>query len=147
MTSSDRDNCEPKDIAIKSFFLGPQSENEVWLKEKWNLIIENWLSWRKSRFPQDGRAVSSEDQASPSFKNSLGILSQSVSHILEELEQETAKFSPRYIGHMVSEISLPALLGHVCALLHNPNNTSREVSRVTSRLEEEAIQDLAKNPG
>ena len=35
------------------------------------------------------------------------------------------------------------MLGHVCALLHNPNNTSREVSRVTSRLEEQAIAELA----
>lgn len=139
--------CDPKDIAIKSFFLGPQSENEDWLREKWNLILENWITWRKSLFPSDGRAISSKDQNSESFQESLNHLNISVERILKELEQETPKFTPRYVGHMVSEISLPALLGHVCALLHNPNNTSREVSKVTSRIEDEAIQDLAKMVG
>jgi len=135
--------CDPRDIAIKSFFLGPQAENGEWLEKKWASIMKDWVSWRRSLFPHDGVAISAKDQVAPAFATSLNKLNLEVNAILKELEKETPKFTPRYIGHMVSEVSLPALLGHVCALLHNPNNTSREVSRVTSRLEDEAIADLA----
>ncbi len=141
------DDCDPRDVAIKSFFLGPQCENKDWLRSKWIEILDNWMAWRSSRFPSDGQSISQQDRESESFKGSLNRLDQAVSGILRDLESETIKFTPRYIGHMVSEISMPALLGHVCAILHNPNNTSREVSRVTSRLEEEAIADLAKMLG
>lgn len=136
-------DCDPRDVAIKAFFLGPQAENGDWLRLQWNEILNNWLSWRQRQFPQDGVAISIADRELSSYRDSLSHLERQVSLILKELENETPKFTPRYIGHMVSEVSLPALLGHVCALLHNPNNTSREVSRVTSRLEQEAIEDLA----
>lgn len=138
------DDCDPQDVAIKSFFLGPQAENGDWLREKWIGVLDHWLSWRRNLFPQDGNAVSAEDRDSKSFIAAQDRLSGALDQILRDLENETPKFTPRYLGHMVSEVSLPAMLGHVCALLHNPNNTSREVSRVTSRLEDEAIADLSR---
>lgn len=136
-------DCDPKDIAVKSFFLGPQNENGSWFRLKWMEILDNWLNWRASRFPLDGEAISEEDKESGAFGEALNRMDKALSEVVRDLENETPKFNPRYIGHMVSEASLPALLGHVCALLHNPNNTSREVSRVTSRFEEEAIAQLA----
>jgi glutamate/tyrosine decarboxylase-like PLP-dependent enzyme len=137
-------NCDPRDIAIKSFFLGPQSENSEWLKSKWIAILDNWIDWRRGLFPHDGLAISPQDQANESFKAALNKLETELNSILHDLEKETPKFSPRYIGHMVSEISLPALLGHACALLHNPNIISKKVSSVVTRIEDEAISDLAK---
>lgn len=137
-------NCDPRDIAIKSFFLGPQSENGEWLKKKWISILENWISWRRDLFPGDGAAISAEDQNNANFKAALKKLENELDSVLHELENETPKFSPRYIGHMVSEVSLPALLGHASALLHNPNIISKKVSSVVTRLEDEAIADLAK---
>lgn len=139
--------CDPRDVAIKSFFLGPQSENCQWLRAKWIQILDNWLSWRQTRFPGDGESISESDRGSYSFNQALDKLDHAVHEVLKDLEDETPKFTPRYIGHMVSDVSLPAFLGHVCALMHNPNNTSREVSRVTSRLEEEAIADLGRMLG
>ena len=64
-------NCDPRDIAIKSFFLGPQSENGEWLKKKWISILENWISWRRDLFPGDGAAISAEDQNNANFKAAL----------------------------------------------------------------------------
>ena len=60
---------------------------------------------------------------------------------------EIPKYTPRYIGHMVSETSVPALLGHFATLLHNPNNTSRDVARVSGAIEDEAISMLAEMVG
>ena len=65
----------------------------------------------------------------------------------ELLEAETPKYTPRYMGHMVSELSLPAIFGHFATLLHNPNITSREAAKVGSVLEAEAVAMLATMVG
>lgn len=62
--------------------------------------------------------------------------------LLRALDAESPKFTPRFLGHMTSELALPALLGHAAVLLHNPNLTAKEVSVVTSGLEREAIGEL-----
>nr|HPI39938.1 pyridoxal-dependent decarboxylase [Pseudobdellovibrionaceae bacterium] len=140
-------NCDPQDIAIKSFFLGPQAENSSWFKEQWIQILDRWILWRKSLFPKDGQAISIDDQTQPEFKALQDRTSQSVDLLLKKLEAELPKFTPRYMGHMIAEASLPALIGHVATLLHNPNMTTRESSKVTSDLETEAIGELAKMVG
>lgn len=71
----------------------------------------------------------------------------SLTRLLERLDGENPKFTPRFLGHMTSEIALPALLGHLAVLLHNPNQTSREVSVVSSGIEEEAIGGLLEMVG
>ncbi len=48
---------------------------------------------------------------------------------------------------MISDISLPAILGHVTMLFHNPNITSKEVAKVAHRIEKEAVSELAKMIG
>jgi hypothetical protein len=46
--------CNPTEIALKSFFLGPQSENAPWLLSSLQSLVEGWIDWRKHCFPQDG---------------------------------------------------------------------------------------------
>lgn len=48
---------------------------------------------------------------------------------------------------MKAEVSLPALFGWLAAMLHNPNNTSRESSRVGPVIETEAVAMLATMVG
>ena len=50
--------------------------------------------------------------------------------LCDALTAETPTFSPRYIAHMKADLSLPGLLGWFAAMLHNPNNSSRDASRV-----------------
>ncbi|HAJ03440.1 MAG TPA: hypothetical protein DCL55_09410, partial [Brevundimonas sp.] len=63
--------------------------------------------------------------------------------LCDALTAETPTFSPRYIAHMKADLSLPGLLGWFAAMLHNPNNSSRDASRVGSVIETEAIAALA----
>lgn len=139
--------CDPKDIAIKSFFLGPQSENADWLAREWAALLEHWLSWRGRLYPDDGLAITERDKKTPEFQKARERLHQGLQNLMGRFEQETPKFTPRYVGHMVTEASLPAILGHVVALLHNPNNTAKDVAKVGSVIEREAIADLAKMLG
>lgn len=139
--------CDPKDIALKSLFLGPQSENAAWLETRWREIFSHWIEWRRTRFSGDGPAISVADQDSELFQKRQSEVASRLTELLRELDGESPKFTPRYLGHMTSELALPALLGHLAVLLHNPNLTSREVSAVTSRLEKESIADLLQMTG
>lgn len=132
---------------IKAFFLGPKSENETWLRGELQSILGHWFRWRQGLFPDDPTAITDEDKMSAGFLQQREKLSQNLERLNDMLRDEIPKYSPRYIGHMVSEISLPAILGHMAALLHNPNNTSKEAARVTLTLEKEAIEMLADMVG
>lgn len=131
--------CDPDDIATKSFFLGPQAENAVWADQLASSIFSRWYEWRRNRHSGDGKAISEADQALPRFQARRDEFRRNLDELIRRYEDELSKFSPRYIGHMVSEISLPALFGHFVTLLHNPNNVSGEASRVGVQLEREAI--------
>ena len=139
--------CDPKEIALKSFFLGPQSENAPWVSDLLREIFSRWVEWRKSLFPQDGVAISEHDQNTDEFLSRRQKFKKVAHELVTRFESEVPKFSPRYVGHMFSEISLPALMGHIITLLHNPNNISGESSRVGIKIEEEAVNSLLSMVG
>ena len=137
----------PEEVALKSLFLGPRSENAGWLQNELSRVFEHWFRWRTTLFRADGRAIAERDLESPAFLRSRQAFAGHLDQLLERLESEIPKFSPRYVGHMVSEISLPALLGHIAAVLHNPNNVSADVAPVGEELEREAIGFLLEMVG
>ncbi len=130
------------DVSIEPFFLGPKSENEYWVREKIQSVLDHWFQWRKSLFIEDPPAIGQSQLESGDYKSKRDTITQTLSELNELLKAETPKYTPRYIGHMVSEVSLPAILGHFSALLHNPNNTSKEVARVGSLIENQGINLL-----
>ncbi len=135
-------NCDTQDIAIKTFFLGPQSENKEWLAVELKSLFNGWFDWRQDKFKADGCAISDKNKQSSYFKEKQAHLHNTVDTLRTRLQQEVPTYSPRYIGHMVSEVSMPALIGHITALLHNPNIICEEAAIVGSKIEEEAISDL-----
>jgi glutamate/tyrosine decarboxylase-like PLP-dependent enzyme len=136
--------CSPEEVALKSFFLGPQSENAPWLRELVVQVLDNWFAWRRLLYPGDGRAISVSDQESVRFLAKREDFSTRIHELMQRFQNEVPSFSPRYIGHMITEVSMPALLGHIITVLHNPNNISGEASRVGIEIEEEAIHELMK---
>lgn len=140
-------NCKSEEVALKSLFLGPQAENREWVTAQINSLLESWFQWRQNFRPEDGHAISSEDIQTPDFIRRRDHTETVLRSLTKRFEQEIPKFSPRYIGHMFSEMSLPALFGHILTLLHNPNNISGESSRVGTLIEEEAIAALSQMMG
>lgn len=131
--------CYPSEVSMKSLFLGPKAENSSWLLEQMLGILNNWFLWRKKLNPYDGPAVSAFDQNLKEFINKQNFVSENLKHLAALFEKEVPQFSPRYIGHMFSEVNLPALLGHFISLLHNPNIISHESAKVGIKIENEAI--------
>ncbi len=138
---------DDKPFAADAYFLGPKSENGSWVRGEFQAILDHWFDWRRSLFADDPEAISPARRVSTEFLREREVLGQELRNLLVMLQSEVPKFTPRYIGHMVSELSLPALFGHFSLLLHNPNITSREVAKVGARMESEAIAMLATMVG
>jgi glutamate/tyrosine decarboxylase-like PLP-dependent enzyme len=136
-----------KPFLADSYFLGPKSENASWVRAEFQAILEHWFGWRRSLFQDDPSPLDEDRRLSADFLGEREIIAQQLRELREMLCSEVPKYTPRYVGHMVSEVSLPALFGHFAALLHNPNNTSREVARVGGKIEDEAIEMLAAMVG
>jgi glutamate/tyrosine decarboxylase-like PLP-dependent enzyme len=134
--------CTPEEVALKSFFLGPQAENAPWVQEMVQHVFSSWVAWRRSNHPEDGLAVSEQDQQTELFQHHIRDFRSEVDELLNRFQKEVPSYSPRYMGHMLSEVSLPALVGHILTLLYNPNNISGEVSRVGLEIEQNAIGSL-----
>lgn len=134
---------DPIETSLKSFFLGPKAENEAIVTELVTEIFNDWYNWRKQIHIEDGRAITKADQELEVFKKQNEQFKKNVREIVKRFRDEIPTFNPRYIGHMVADISLPALMGHIITLLHNPNNITGEASRIGIKIEDEAIADLA----
>ncbi|MBW8305008.1 MAG: hypothetical protein K0M78_14005 [Brevundimonas sp.] len=137
----------PAALVAGAFFPGPRSENETWVRGEFQAVLDQWFDWRKQLFAEDPRLVGPADRLSPGRLERREILSRELAELCEALTAETPTYTPRYIGHMKAEVSLPALLGWLAAMLHNPNNTSREASKVGTVIEAEAIAMLATMVG
>ena len=128
---------------FERLYLGPKCENEELFRVEILDVVQHWLDWRKSKYPSDGVAISQDGSDINFDAEAQELLKDNLNKLSVALEGESPKFSTRYIGHMVSEVSLPALLGHMVMLLHNPNNLSAQVSKVGSMIENESIAALS----
>ena len=130
-----------------AYFPGLHSENETWVRGEFQAVLDQWFGWRKRLFADDPGLASAADRLSSGRLRRREELSQHLTELCTAMTAETPTHTPRYIGHMKAEVSLPALFGWLAAMLHNPNNTSRESSRVGSVIETEAVAMLATMVG
>lgn len=128
----------PAERLVAGYFPGARGENAAWIQDAVVGVLDHWFAWRRALFPQDAPGDGPPTASAPPET-----LSEQLELLCRALTAETPTCSPRYIAHMKSDISTPALLGWLAAMLHNPNNTSREASRVGTVLEAEAVGMLA----
>lgn len=128
---------------VATYFPGPLSENEVWVRAEVEAVLDGWFTWRKGLFATDPTIAPLPDQSADVPPRERQLLSRRLNELCDALTAETPSYSPRSMGHMKAELSLPALLGWLAATLHNPNNTTRELSKVGTLIEREAIGMLA----
>lgn len=131
------------ELPFKPYFLGPKAENEAWARAQFERALDDWFTERRTLFGGDAPAIGSAEPAAPGYRDARARLTDGLAELATRLRSELPTWTPRYVGHMSSELTLPGLLGHFAALLHNPNITSHEASRVGTLIEAEAIADLA----
>jgi len=122
---------------LTACFLGPRAENAAVWTELFDHIFQDYVHWRRNYFPADPWVVGRHKRRSPEHEAWLDLLTSQLDTTLSELKYHFPLHSPRYNAHMVSEQSLPAVLGYFAGLLYNPNNVTGESAPITVALEVE----------
>ena len=136
---------EKRSAPMEAWFLGPKAEHaEVWL-DAVEHVLRDYIHWRRNYFPQDPIIIDREmirhhEAWTENFKTQIDL-------ILNQLKAHFPFYSPRYNAHMLSEQTLPGVLGYFATMLYNPNNVSGEAAPITVDLELEAGQMVAEMLG
>lgn len=130
---------------LSAWFLGPKAENSGIWKELINYIFDDYIHWRRNYFPTDPVVVDRVLRRNQEFWYDK--LTGQLDSVLNELKAHYPFYSPRYIAHMLSEQSLPSVVGYFAGMLYNPNNVTSEAAPVTVPLEIEAGKMVAEMLG
>lgn len=140
--------CDNKAMSVRNlsaWFLGPKAENAEWERRMISHILEDYFHWRRNYFPADEILITeSMRREQADFQDRLA---QQVNEMLAGLRAHFPFYSPRYNAHMLSDQTMPSVLGYFAGLLYNPNNVSPEASPVTLRWELEVGADILKMLG
>lgn len=129
---------------LAPLFLGTTGENAIAFERALLAVVREHLRWRRSFHPEDPPSISLADQAAPSFAAAMARTRDGLADLSRRLQRSAPMFSPRYVGHMASDLLLPGLLAHLATTLYNPNNIMAETAPVTTELEIEVGQQLAR---
>ncbi|MDR3692691.1 MAG: pyridoxal-dependent decarboxylase [Fimbriimonas sp.] len=130
---------------VSAWFAGPKGENGDWFGACIGKILQDYYSWRRNYFPEDGLVIDAENRrAGEHFQDRFD---DRLFELLAKLKADFPFHSPRYAAHMLSEQTMPSIAGYFAAMLYNPNNVTSEAAPVTVRLEIEAAQMIARMVG
>lgn len=123
---------------LESFFLGPHGENSGFFEQIWGELLQRTLRHRRDTFPADGSMA-----IDPPDARQVQAVAAEIEQFFNILQKEVPTFSNRYLGHMISDVSIPALIGNAAVLFCNPNLASKEVASAGLQFEMQAINELA----
>lgn len=134
-----------KETSHGAWFMGPKAEqHEVW--EKFIVyILRDHVHWRRNYFPEDNAVV--DRRHIRENEEWVDSLSDELDRILSAFKSNNPIYSPRYLAHMVSEQTLPSVLGYLAGMLYNSNNVSGESSPVGVPMELEVGRMIAQMLG
>ncbi|WP_339813743.1 pyridoxal-dependent decarboxylase [uncultured Imperialibacter sp.] len=130
-----------EELPMGAWFLGPKSEQAGVWQEVINYIFQDYAHWRKNYFPEDPLILGRAQRRSHDVW--FDKLSNELDFVLNQLKADYPFYSPRYLAHMISETSMPGIMGYFAGMLYNPNNVSDEAAPVTVKLEIEAGKMIA----
>ncbi len=134
---------ERQQVDLRSIFLGPKGENADVMERLLLEAFRDHVFWRRNFHPEDGFLVGELEKHAAEYETSISTLRQELLGLLSELKAGVPFFSPRYSGHMASDLTMASLVGYFATMLYNPNNVAAEASPVTSRMELEVAAQLA----
>lgn len=135
----------PADSPMGAWFLGPKGEHGQTWSELFSYIFDDYVYWRRNYFPQDPIVI--DRMRRRKHEPWLDYMTSNLDNILKDLKAHFPIYSPRYIAHMLSEQTLPGVLGYFAGMLYNPNNVTDEAAPVTVRLELEVGKMISKMIG
>ena len=132
------------DPAIYPCFLGPYGENNDLLERLLVEFLRDHVYWRRNLHPEDPPAIPTHAAQSPGYRDFEHRLRRELHSLSAALKRSVPFHSPRYLGHMVSDLLLPGLAAQMLTLPYNPNNVSAEAAPVTIDMELRVGLQLAR---
>lgn len=131
--SSRRQNQVIERCTSDAWFLGPKAEQgELW-ESLLTYVFRDYVHWRRNYYPGDPVTIPRRQKSHQ--VDWVDELHSTLDRVLGELKAHFPFYSPRYIGHMLSEQTLPSVIGYFAGMLYNPNNVTAEAAPVTVALE------------
>jgi glutamate/tyrosine decarboxylase-like PLP-dependent enzyme len=122
------------------WFLGPKAENASLEEEMMLYILRDYFHWRRNYYPSDEITITQHMRREG--LDWTDALFQQLSEMLAGLRRHFPFYSPRYIAHMLSDQTIPSVLGYFAGMLYNPNNVTPEAAPVTVEWELEVARDI-----
>ncbi|MDO9021932.1 MAG: pyridoxal-dependent decarboxylase [Deltaproteobacteria bacterium] len=137
----------PGTDAATAWFLGPKGENGELLQRLVGRALTSHLQFRSEVYPADPRFITPEMQSSPEYRHTVARIDVEFDRVLVALQECGAFFSMRSQGHMLWDVTVPAVAGYFAAMLYNQNNVAAEASPVTTMMEIAVGDDLCRMLG
>jgi glutamate/tyrosine decarboxylase-like PLP-dependent enzyme len=128
-------------------FLGPYGENDGLLERLVVEFLRDHVYWRRNFHPEDPPAIPTSAAHTPDYQAFEARLRRELHQLSAALKRSVPFHSPRYLGHMVSDLLLPGLAAQMLALPYNPNNVSEDAAPVTVDMEVQVGLQLARMVG
>ncbi|WP_114241339.1 pyridoxal-dependent decarboxylase [Dyella sp. C9] len=137
----------PRDHFLDACFLGPYGENDTLLEKFLVEFLRDHVYWRRNFHPEDPPAISTAATHHPDYRAFEARTRRELHQLSAALKKSVPFHSPRYVGHMASDLLLPGLAAQMLALPYNPNNVCEEAAPVTVELELKVGLQLARMLG
>ena len=109
-----RDDVVP---ALDACFLGPYGENDALLEKLVVEFLRDHVYWRRNFHPEDPPAISTHAATRPDYQAFEARLRRELHQLSAALKKSVPFHSPRYLGHMVSDLLIPGLAAQL-SLIH-----------------------------
>ena len=138
---------EAEQRTLDACFLGPYGENDSLLERLVVEFLRDHVHWRRNFHPEDPPAIPTRASQHPAYQAFEARMRNELHQLSAALKRSVPFHSPRYVGHMVSDLLLPGLAAQILTLPYNPNNVTEDAAPVTLRLEMQAGLQLARMLG
>lgn len=133
--------------ALDACFLGPYGENDSMLEKLVVEFLRDHVYWRRNFHPEDPPVISTHAAHHPDYLAFEAKLRRELHQLSAALKKSVPFHSPRYLGHMVSDLLIPGLAAQILTLPYNPNNVSEDAAPVTVDMEVQVGLQLARMLG
>jgi glutamate/tyrosine decarboxylase-like PLP-dependent enzyme len=136
--------ADPQQRMLDACFLGPYGENDGLLEKLVVEFLRDHVYWRRNFHPEDPPAIPTHAAQHPEYQAFEARLRRELHQLSAALKKSVPFHSPRYLGHMVSDLLIPGLAAQILTLPYNPNNVSEDAAPVTVDMEVQAGLQLAR---
>lgn len=129
---------------LSPYFLGAYGENNDTLEGLLIEFVRDHIYWRRNFHPEDQPPITPQMMNDPSYLDAMSKIRTELHSLTAKLKRSVPFYNPRYIGHMSSDLMMPALLAQLITNFYNPNNITGESGPVTLKMELQVGEQFAK---